>query len=45
MSADEKGAGRVLAGRCHAESEAELESFYGKDLPRLRQVFFGLAAK
>ena len=37
MSADEKGVGRVLAGRCHAESEAELESFYGKDLPRLRE--------
>lgn len=37
MSADEKGAGRVLAGRCHAESEAELEGFYGEDLPRLRE--------
>ena len=37
MSVDEKGAGRVLAGRCHVETVAELEGFYGEDLPRLRE--------
>ena len=37
MSAEETSAGRVLAGKYQAESEAELEGFYGEDLPRLRE--------